>query len=223
MFHVKLAPGLISEVTGINNIDQLVVDRGEQFCALLLDANKRINLISRAGDQPLEVLRQFLISIAALPAIPDDGEGWWLDIGSGGGFPAIPLALFRAKMHFVLADSMAKKAFFLERTVEAVPVPNVRIINTRVEAKTKLHPRGEKFDWLSVKAVTDWEETLRWGNAFLKEGGSLLTYKTGTPSADEMLAIADLGFELHHTFDLSDFFDFTRIKILILRRVAGSM
>lgn len=222
MFHVKLAPGLISEVTGINNIDQSVIDRAEQFCAQLLDANKRINLISRAGDQPIEVLRQFLISIAALPAIPDDSDGWWLDIGSGGGFPAIPVALFRPRMHFVLVDSMAKKAFFLERTVEAVPVPNVRILNTRVEPKTRLHPEGDKFDWLSVKAVTDWEETLRWGNAFLREGGSLLTYKTGTPPADEMLAIADHGFELHHTFDLSGFFDFTKIKILILRRVVAT-
>lgn len=223
MFHVKLAPGLISEVTGINNIDQSVIDRAERFCAQLLDANKRINLISRAGDQPIEVLRQFLISIAALPAIPDDTQGWWLDIGSGGGFPAIPLALFRSQMHFILVDSMAKKAFFLERTIESIPIPNVLILNTRVEPKTRLHPKGDKFDWLSVKAVTDWEETLRWGKAFLREGGSLLTYKTGAPSADEMLAITHNGFELHHTFDLSDFFDFTMIKIMILRRTAGSM
>jgi len=216
---VKLAPGLISEVTGINNIDPLVLERAERYCALLLDANKRINLISRAGDQPLEVLRQFLISIAALPAIPDDATGWWLDIGSGGGFPAIPLALFRPNLQFVLAESMAKKAFFLERTVETAAIPNIRVLNTRVDPRKPLHPERTGFDWLSVKAVTEWEQTLQWGNAFLAPQGSLLTYKTGTPTADEMLAIRDHGFELHHTFDLSDFFDFTLIKILILRRV----
>jgi hypothetical protein len=83
----------------------------------------------------------------------------------------------------------------------------------------RLHPEHDRFDWLSIKAVTDWHESLRWGQAFLKEGGSLLTYKAGRPTTDETLAIRDLGFELSHTIDLRDFFAFTEIKVLILKRI----
>ena len=191
-----------------------------RFCNAILNANRHINLISRGGDQPLEVTRQFLISVATLKAIPDDASSWWLDIGSGGGFPAIPISIFRPRIQFVLAESVSKKSFFLERTTEELHLDNVRVVNRRVAPEeTGLHPEGERFDWLSIKAVTDWNESLRWGQAFLKPGGSLLTYKTGKPSADETMAIRDMGFELTCTFDLSEFFNFTVIKVLILKRI----
>jgi len=217
---VKLAPGLISEAAGIERIDEQTQDRVERYCTALLNANRRINLISRGGDQPLEITRQFLISVAALKALPSNGPTWWLDIGSGGGFPAIPIAIFRPDIRFVLAESMAKKSFFLERTIEELGMGNIRVVNRRVEPDdNRLHPQDDRFDWLSIKAVTDWHESLRWGQAFLKEGGSLLTYKAGKPSTDETLAIGDMGFELSHTIDLSDFFEFTEIKVLILKRI----
>lgn len=196
------------------------MERVERYCNILLSANRRINLISRAGDQPIEITRQFLISIATLRVIPESGDLWWLDIGSGGGFPAIPLAIFRPNIRFVLAESMAKKAYFLERAVEELGLTNVTVLNRRVEpGHCDLHPESDQFDWLSIKAVTDWDESLRWGKWYGKAGGYLVTYKAGRPTADEMLAITDMGFELRHTFDLAEFFNFTEIKVLILKQI----
>ena len=216
---MKLSPGLISEVTGLKEIDLLFLERSERYCTLLLDANRKINLLSRGGDQQLEVARQFLISLASLPVIPADGPSRWLDIGSGGGFPSIPLAIFRPQVSFVLAESAAKKAFFLERTTEALQLPNVKVVNTRIVPGVKLGNcvDHECFDWLSVKAVTDWEETLRWGASRLRPGGYLLTYKTNGPDTDETLAIHDYGFELLHTIDLSSFFNNTHLRIFLLQ------
>jgi 16S rRNA (guanine(527)-N(7))-methyltransferase RsmG len=216
---VKLSAGLISEVTGIKEIDQLVLERSERYCALLLEANRKINLFSRGGDQRLEVVRQFLISVAPLPVIPADGSCRWLDIGSGGGFPSIPLAIFRPKISFLLAESVAKKAFFLERAAETIELPNVEVIHKRIAPGVRLGNciGDECFDWLSIKAVTDWEETLRWGASLLNRGGRLLTYKTDAPTTDQTLAIRDHGFELLHTLDLSSFFNNTRLRILLLK------
>ena len=217
---MKLSPGLISEASGIERIDADTMKRVERYCSLLLAANRRINLISRADDQPIEITRQFLISVAAIPAIPCDSPLSWLDIGSGGGFPALPLAIFCPDITFLLAESMAKKAFFLERTVEELKLTNVRIANRRIEpGHNGALPEQQAFDWLSIKAVTDWERSLHWGNSFLKPGGCLLTYKAGRPSTEETLAIKSRGFELHHTFDLAEFFNFTLSKVLILKRI----
>ncbi len=218
---MKLSPGLISEATGIERISADAMACIERYCTSLLNANRRINLISRRGDQPIEVTRQFLISIAAISAIPERDRKWWLDIGSGGGFPAIPIAIFRPNIQFVLAESIAKKAYFLERTVEELGLDNVRVINQRVDpGNHDLHPEAGRFDWLSIKAVTDWEESLRWGSWLVKPDGCLLTYKAGKPTAVEMMAINETGFELLHTFDLGDFFNFTVIKVLILKRIS---
>jgi len=216
---VKLSSGLISEVTGIKEIDLLLLERSERYCKLLLDANRKINLFSRGGDQQGEIVRQFLISLASLRVILADGPSRWLDIGSGGGFPSIPLAIFRPQISFVLAESAAKKAFFLERTAEALQLPNVEVVNTRIAPGVKLGNciNGECFDWLSVKAVTDWEETLNWGASLLRRGGHLLTYKADDPDTDETLAIRDHGFELLHTIDLSSFFNNTHLRIFLLQ------
>lgn len=221
---MKLSPGLISEAAALDRVSDEVMERIETYCTTLLSANRRINLISRAGAQPVEVIRQLLISIAPLSVVPQHEHLWWLDIGSGGGFPAIPMAIFRPNISFVLAESMSKKAFFLERVVEEIQLANVTIANCRVHSEqTDLHPESGEFDWLSVKAVGDWKETLDWGRAFLKPGGYLLTYKAGRPTTAEMRAIKDVGFELHHTFDLSDFFDFTMIKVLILKQIHSTL
>lgn len=216
---MKLSPGLISEVTGLKEIDRGLLARSERYCDLLLDANRKINLLSRGGDQQLEVTRQFLISLASLRLVPVNGSCRWLDIGSGGGFPSIPLAIFRPKIAFTLAESVAKKAFFLERTAEALDLPNIEVTHKRIESGVRLgNCIGDQcFDWLSVKAVTDWEETLRWGSSFLRPGGHLLTYKSGGPSTDETLAIRDYGFELLHSIDLSSFFEDTHVNVFLLK------
>jgi 16S rRNA (guanine(527)-N(7))-methyltransferase RsmG len=216
---VKLTPSLISEVTGIKDVEPSAVERAGQFCALLFEANKKINLISRGGDQEREVTRQFLISLSSLPLIPQGKSARWLDIGSGGGFPSIPLALFRPRIEFVLVESVAKKAYFLERTAEDLALDNVTVINERIRPGTKLaNCAGEDcYNWLSVKAVTSWEETLQWGAAFLGHKGRLLTYKADTPTTDETMAIADNGFELIHTIDISQFFQNTNLRIFLLQ------
>lgn len=216
---MKLSAGLISEVTGLEEIDEELLTRSERFCALLLEANRKINLLSRGGDQRIEILRQFMISLASLRVVPTNGSCRWLDIGSGGGFPSIPLAIFRPKISFLLAESVAKKAFFLERTAETLELSNVEVIHKRIAPGVRLGncAGDECFDWISVKAVTDWEETLRWGSSLLKRGGHLLTYKSGGPTTDQTLAIRDHGFELLHTIDISSFFNNTRLKIFLLK------
>lgn len=216
MFHVKLASVQTSKLIELLGIDSETVGRIERFASLVLDANLRINLVSRGGDQVREVERQIHLSLAALPFVPDHEPLEWLDIGSGGGFPAIPIALCRPQIRFVLAESIAKKAFFLERVREALQSENVAVANVRVGEGTQ----GWQgcFDYLSIKAVAEWDQTLKWGNRFLKQGGRILTYKPAVPSTTVHDSFHGSGFELIHNKEVADERAQTRINVLILQK-----
>lgn len=197
MFHVKLTRDLVCKAVGTKEIDERKWALAERYCELVLEANRKINLISRSGDVSKTVERQFLLSVAALDLIPGTRGLTWLDIGSGGGFPAIPLAIFRSDISFVLAESISKKAYFLERTAETLNLLNVRVAHGRLEPRGPNDKvRHNSFDWASVKAVAEWETSLQWGDSFLKPSGCLLTYKPILVRAAESRAMRKYGFKM---------------------------
>ena len=100
-----------------------------------------------------------------------------LDIGSGGGFPGIPLAIMKPKWKFTLCESIKKKANFLEYLVKELNLTNVEIINARVETlhATSLHKN--KFDFVTARAVAKLDVLIKHSLPLLKKGGYLLAYK----------------------------------------------
>ena len=187
VFHVKLPADLIMRIAGMRSVDEAMIRTGEQFCERLIEANEKINLVSRAGDIGAEIERQFLLSLALLSRLPRRQTLRWLDIGSGGGFPAIPIAIFRPYDSFHLVESVAKKAFFLERTARALDLRNVRVINDRAEqylASDRI-PR-DRYNWLSIKAVAGLKEAFAWGEAALVHRGTLVTFKPMTLGLDDL-------------------------------------
>jgi len=175
---MKLSSDMVSRLAGIPPASAEILERLNQYSALVQHENSLINLVSRAGDVETEIDDQIAISIAAHPLVPRDRPLHWLDLGSGGGFPAIPLAILRPSDSFILIESVAKKAFFLERSVERLELLNIRIVNQRAEDfldevfKTEL-----PWNVISIKAVTGWDETFAWARQSLPSGGMLLTFK----------------------------------------------
>ncbi len=216
---MKLVPDLICKAAGIQHIDAKELTLSQRFCEAVLEANRKINLVSRAAETAQTVERQFLLSIAALELIPRDGELRWLDIGSGGGFPAIPLAIFRPDISFVLVESIAKKAFFLERTIETLRLPNVRVTQERLDHRRRAIsvPEGA-FDWVSVKAVAEWEISLEWGSMYLRPGGCLLTYKPILIRAAESRMLEKHNFKMLSSMALTDRLPEAELHIFIVRK-----
>jgi len=219
---VKLAPDLICKVAGIQDLDEKMLALSQRYCEIVLEANRKINLVSRSGDVPHTVERQFLLSIAALDLIPSNGGLKWLDIGSGGGFPAIPLAIFRPDISFVLVESIAKKAFFLERTIETLALPNVGVAQERLEPRgpsQRLAPHS--FDWVSVKGVAEWEMSLRWGDSYLKPLGCLLTYKPILIRVAESRTLEEYGFKMLSSMAIIDKLPEAGLHIFVVRKCDG--
>lgn len=146
-----------------------------QFAELVAERNRAHNLISRRDIDRLWE-RHVLDSLRALPGLAHLQSGTVVDIGSGGGFPGVVLAIARPELSFVLVERMAKKARFLGFASHALKLKNVTVANSDA---AQLDP-GEA-DVVTARAVAD-PDTL-WALAMpaLKVGGRALLF-TGAES-----------------------------------------
>ena len=144
-----------------------------QFAALgdlYKDWNTKINVISRKDiDSLYEKHILHSLSIAAVFDFPAGTEV--VDIGTGGGFPGVPLAIFFPGVRFHLVDSIGKKLKIIEAVKEAIDLPNITTQHTRAE-----EIKGRKFDFAVSRAVAPLKDLWQWSKPLLKNG----TYKMGS-------------------------------------------
>lgn len=171
----------LSKVLGIEmNNNQL--DLFKRYHKILLEWNEKINLISRKGKDSI-IEKHFLDSIIFLPEIENLCTGVLqypstiFDIGSGGGFPAIPLAIMKPEWTFTLCESIKKKAGFLTNLVGELELKNkVEILNTRAETCRGMSQQN-KYDFVTARAIAKLDLLIKYSLPLLKKGGYLLAYK----------------------------------------------
>ncbi|MGZ5254541.1 MAG: 16S rRNA (guanine(527)-N(7))-methyltransferase RsmG [Flavitalea sp.] len=132
-----------------------------------LDWNTRINVISRKDTEGLyekHVLHS--LSIAALCEFQKGQQV--LDLGTGGGFPGIPLAIFFPDTEFLLVDSIAKKLKVVDAVAEAIGLKNVATRHTRAE-----EIKSQKFDTVVSRAVAPLGDLWKWSKPLLRKNKDL--------------------------------------------------
>jgi 16S rRNA (guanine527-N7)-methyltransferase len=167
------------------------------YLALLLEWNARFNLTS-VTEPSAVVLRHFvdsLLPITAWPAVPQR----LLDIGSGAGFPALPLKIMLPQIDLTLLESIGKKATFLQHTVDSLQLEQVRVLNVRVEDLARLPAERAAYDTVTARAVAELRVLAEYAAPLLTIGGHLLALKGPDPH-EEVAAAApalhQLGLEL---------------------------
>jgi len=131
---------------------------------LYRDWNEKINVISRKDIDALYE-RHVLHSLAIAAICPFDKDAHVVDIGTGGGFPGIPLAIFNPDVKFVLTDSIGKKIKVVQEVVDAIGLTNVTAIHTRVEDL-----KGMSFDYAVSRAVAPLNDLWRWVSPLIRRG-----------------------------------------------------
>ncbi|WP_298708979.1 16S rRNA (guanine(527)-N(7))-methyltransferase RsmG [Chitinophaga sp.] len=144
--------------------------------------NEKINVVSRKDiDSLYEKHVLHSLAIAAVAELPDGYQV--VDLGTGGGFPGIPLAIFFPEVKFHLVDSIGKKLKVVEAVAEGLGLQNVTVQHTRVE-----DIKNRKFDLVVSRAVAPLKDLWRWSKPLVKKaaGGptGLICLKGGDLAAE---------------------------------------
>ena len=136
----------------------------QQLEALYTEWNEKINVISRKDIDTLYE-RHVLHSLAIAAMCNFDAGAQVVDIGTGGGFPGIPLAIFFPEVEFMLSDSIGKKIKVVQEVADAIGLKNVTAVHTRVE-----EIKSRKFDYAVSRAVAPLGDLWRWVNGMIVPG-----------------------------------------------------
>ncbi len=207
------------QIKGILNIVNIEVDdnKAAQFLSymnLLKEHNEKYNLTSITEDIDI-VKKHFADSILGMEFIPERGKV--IDIGSGAGFPAIPIKIMREKLDFTLIDSVNKKVNFLNIVIKKLGLIGIDAQHKRIEEEGKGKSR-ESYDCVIARAVSPLPTLCEYALPLLKLGGTFLAYKS--EKVDEELnssenAIKILGGKIEKVIKKRVFEEFERSFVII--------
>ncbi|WP_091867327.1 16S rRNA (guanine(527)-N(7))-methyltransferase RsmG [Pricia antarctica] len=193
-----------------HNLSEIQQTQFLQLEDLYKDWNQKINVVSRKDIDEL-YLRHVLHSLGIAKIQQFKSDASVLDVGTGGGFPGVPLAILYPDVHFTLVDSIGKKIKVVDEVVAGLGLENVTTINDRVEVV-----KGQ-FDFIVSRAVAAMPTFVHWVKGKIKkesfhERRNGILYLKGGDLAEELK-----GYRTAEIFDLTDYFeeDFFETKKLV--------
>jgi 16S rRNA (guanine527-N7)-methyltransferase len=149
----------------------------------LLDWNTRVNLTAITNPEEV-LLKHFLDSLSLLRAVPsalihNKLPIRLLDIGSGAGFPGLPLKIVRPTWRVVLLEATSKKVTFLQHIIETLHLANVEAVQGRAEDLAHKREYRASFDLVTARAVASLPTLLEYSSPFCRVGGNIILPKKG--------------------------------------------
>lgn len=144
--------------------------------AILLKWNTKFNLTSITEHETI-LVKHFFDSLTCLSLIPTQGEFSLIDVGTGAGFPGIPLKIINPSIKLTLSESVGKKANFCRIAVEELRLTNVQVITSRAETIGQDKKFRERFDWAVARAVAPLSVLVEYLLPLVRIGGSMLAQK----------------------------------------------
>ncbi len=153
----------------------------------LREWNERVNLTSVTDPSEIEV-KHFLDSLTLAPLVQQQahGTGRLVDIGSGAGFPGLPLAIAFPWLRVSLMEATAKKVHFLRHVVQELRLTNVDAMHGRAEALAREADHREAYDLAAARAIGNTATLVELLTPFLRVGGLAILMKTRAAAASEI-------------------------------------
>jgi 16S rRNA (guanine527-N7)-methyltransferase len=186
---------------------------------LLIECNQKINLTTITEYNEV-VKKHFLDSSLLLRLFPTDSlkNKMAIDVGTGAGFPGIPLSILLPETNFLLVDSLNKRIDFLHEVVKKLELKNVKLVHGRAEDLGQNSEYREQFDFCISRAVAPLPLLLEYCSPFIKKDGYLYLYKS-KKSQEEIEqstnALDVLNCKLENNYELAKEEDYVRYLLII--------
>lgn len=155
------------------NIESEQKEKFENYYNLLVFYNEKFNLT--AITERDEVIKKHFVDSAL--GVDKFNFKKLIDVGSGGGFPAIVLKIMNKNLNVTLLEATGKKCEFLKTVIKELKLENIEVINNRAEVLAKDIAFRESFDHCSARAVARLNTLLEYTMPFVRVGGSVVAYK----------------------------------------------
>ena len=149
------------------------VEKFEKYFELLLFYNQKFN-ITAITEREEVIKKHFVDSLLGRSLITGDK---WIDVGSGGGFPALPIKIINDQIELTMLEATGKKCEFLKTVAKELDLKNVFVVNARAEEVAKSNEFREKFNVGSARAVARLNTLLEYTLPFIKVNGKFVAYK----------------------------------------------
>lgn len=155
----------------------------EKYYELLIEKNKVMNLTAITDKEDV-IVKHFIDSIALIPYLLDKGINInnklkIIDIGTGAGFPGLPLKIMMPDVKFTLLDSLNKRVSFLNEVIDELKLKDIEALHGRAEDYASDSKYREKYDICVSRAVANLSTLSEYCIPFVKEDGFFISYKAG--------------------------------------------
>ena len=181
-----------SKILGVRfSVEQ--IEQFYKYMNLLIEWDEKMNLT--AITEPKEIiLKHFIDSITILKYIDDNSK--LVDVGTGAGFPGVPLSIMNPTLKITLVDSLNKRLIFLQEVVKELNLKNIEIVHARAEEFGQNKNYREKFDIATSRAVANLATLSEYLVPLVKIGGKIISMKASNAKEeinDAQKAIEVLG------------------------------
>ena len=156
-------------------LDEAACEKFDRYAQLLVEWNEKMNLTAITKPEDI-VLKHFADSLTALPLLPQKQGISLIDVGTGAGFPGIPLAIARPDIRLTLLDSLNKRLIFLQEVCHELGIA-AQTVHARAEEGGRKPELRERFDVATARAVAALPVLSEYCLPFVKKGGCFIAMK----------------------------------------------
>ncbi len=193
-------------------------DKFDKFKEILENFNQKYNLTS-ISDEKEVYIKHFFDSIKPQNYFPKGAKV--VEIGSGGGFPSVPLMIIRDDLSFTLIESTGKKCEYLKQVVDNLDLNCAEVLNIRAEDGGKDKALREKFDVATARAVARLNTLCEYCLPFVKVGGRFIAYKGDAEEEikESLNAVKTLGGEVENIVNYALPEGFGKRTVIVIKKV----